>query len=376
MIRNSDSDGTTGKSAALAAVGSRPADRRFRRLSIAIAALPVLASLLFAMHDPVAAPLTVTQNRPSLVFNEYLIHYGDDPVDPVPVLTPTFLYRNAGNATVQIGSLIPSCGCVRPQATVTELAPGESGRLVLPIRTTGEKPGVHEYTVTVNYRDPEPRETLLTVKLTLPESAVQIEPKALLLLGQFTGEEEHAVTISDHRSIPLTVDRVTSSSSLFEARITKQTRTEFGSQSMIAIQVTGSLPAGRQRAIIEATTNDPDYPVLQIPILAQSQERAAGDEVMVSPELISLQPGGEKSLTVAMPKSWKFSHIETYPAELQSSFEQQSEEDPNRQRLLIKLSLSFLQSPTLQHGVVSVHANDGQQLISVPVQIVWPISGG
>lgn len=360
-------------------VAGRAATLR-NRLSLGLALLPVLAAVFFSMRDPVAPPLTAAVDRPALVFNEYLIHYGDEPVDSVPVLTPTFMYRNAGTETLRIGLLSPSCGCVRPQASVTELAPGETGKLTLPIRTAGEKPGPHEYTVTVNYTDPQPREVTLAVKLNLPENAVLIEPKALFLMGQFTGEEEHAVTITDQRDIPLTVDRVRSSSGLFVPRITKQERTDLASQTMIGIKVSGSLPPGRQRGIIEVITNDPDYPLLQIPIVARSKERPADQDVVVSSEslalAVSLQPDAQKKLAVEFPESWTFSHIDAYPSQLQSAFEEQSSEAAGRKRLQITLSLSSLPHPSIQHGVVSVHLNEGREVISVPVQFVWPIPEG
>ena len=96
-----------------------------------------------------------------------------------------------------------------------------------------------------------------------------------------------------------------------------------------------------------------------------------------SPALaVSLRPDAQKKLAVEFPESWVFSHIEAYPSQLQTAFEEQSSETAGRKRLQITLGLSSLPHPSIQHGVVSVYLNESGEVISVPVQFVWPIPEG
>ena len=105
-----------------------------RRLwSMVLIAGPVVASALFATTDLKSPPLSIQGDRPSLVFDSYLVDTGPAPVKAQPLVTTTFQYTNRGQETIRIKELVPGCSCTAPQATATELAPGESGQINLPL---------------------------------------------------------------------------------------------------------------------------------------------------------------------------------------------------------------------------------------------------
>lgn len=350
-------------------------NRLLYTMATVVALLPLMASFAFSLNESDAPSLSVTQRQPSLVFNEYLIHFGERPVPAQPVISPTFLFRNVGTETIQLQKLIPSCGCLTPVASTMEVAPGESGRLVLPIRTAGESPGFHEYTVNVRYTDPEPREVTLAVKLVLPEHAVLVEPKALFLMGKFSEDLSHEVRVTDLRDDALSVNSVVSSVPWLSPQIVQQTTDEEGTRALIGVRVTGEVPAGNQRAIVHVLTNDAQFPILQVPVVIRVRERPPEQQVTVNRELVNMEasvaPKQIPKVDISFPASWKLSHVEAFPLELAVQFTQPEATESGQQRLRLQLSLSQLPATALQHGVISIVLNEGAETISVPVQFVW-----
>ena len=357
--------------------GRASADIRWRTLSVLLLLLPGLVAAANTVRKPTAPGLSVSGEQNGLVFSEYLIHFGERPVPAQPVLTPTFVFRNVGQHPVRLEQITPSCGCVKPEVSTREVAPGDSGRLTVPIRTAGEQPGFHEYLVNVRYTDPRPREVTLTVKVVLPEQAVMIEPKALFLMGQFSGDTEHQVTITDFRETPLSVQSLTTSSPFLTSRIISSTRDAEGTRTIVGVKVLDSLPPGNQRGLVHARTNDPVYPLLQIPLLMRTRERAVAQEVQVRPELVNMSArisDTPSRVLITLPKSWTVSHIDTAPEELQVQYSQQAAEQGAVQRLQLDLSFTQLPDSPLQHGVVNIYANDNAEMVSVPVQFSWPLT--
>lgn len=362
---------------------SAPAAERGRGIlvfSCSLGLLPLCLSFLLSMKVPTSEPLAVTREQPSLVFNDYLIHFGRTPVPAQPVLTPTFMFRNVGLQNVTLQKAIPSCGCIQPELTVSELAPGESGRLVVPIRTFGEQPGYHEYTVNVRYSDPKPREVTLTIKAVLPQASVLVEPKSLLLIGKFSESMEHEVSIVDGREAPLSVrDDLLTSSPFVSARIVRKSRDADGSRTVVGVRVSESIPAGNQRALLHVQTSDPLYPILQVPLLVRTPE-PTDRQVIKDPELInmeaSLTPRKPTVLDLTFPKAWKMDQIDIFPQELEVEFAEQPVDQADQQKLRLTLRFSSLPVTALQHGVVTLMANESKEMISVPIQFVWGIKSG
>ncbi|MEZ6043331.1 MAG: DUF1573 domain-containing protein [Planctomycetaceae bacterium] len=347
---------------------------RWTLSGVLLAVTPMLIATVASRGE--YPPLTVSGDRASLVFSEYLMHFGNDPVPQQPEINATFLFRNVGNSPVEITDMQPSCGCLKPRISSHSVAPGESGRLTLPVKTATEAPGFHEYTVTVHFNDPKPRATTLTLKLVLPKKTIQIEPKALYVIGQSSHTVEHNVVVSDLTEAPFRVEEVMSSTPLFTPRVIDRQRDENGSRTTIGITISEKLPRGIQRGIVQVTTTDEATPYLHIPVLARGPDRDADELVAVQPEHFRLP--AMKNMSVAatvectLPKAWKISHIDTFPLELDVEFENVEIARDDLQQLRLKLTFSQLPLARIEDGVVTVHANDGNDMVTIPVQIVWP----
>ena len=78
------------------------------------------------------------------------------------------------------------------------------------------------------------------------------------------------------------------------------------------------------------------------------------------------------SVSVDIPTSWQVSHVDCFPPELQCEWEspQKSEETSKRQELELSLQLTAPPVSQVREGVITLHANDSAEMLTVRVEIV------
>jgi hypothetical protein len=353
-------------------------DRMRYVVNAVLICLPLTGSAVFTQCVQSTDRLSISASRPALAFETHLIYAPESRTGDQSVLSYSFRFQNRGSDTVRISKVTPSCACLASAVSLKEVLPEEFGELTAQVRTASESPGLHEYMVTVAYTDPKPRTATVYLKVVLPEKKVLIEPRALYLMGKSAGGHSHQVTISDFRSVPLTLQKVTSSSHLFTPSIASQTLSSDGMQGVIEVGVSAELPAGQQRGVVQVETNDPLFPVLEVPVAVLAEERLPEDAalIQVRPELVSMNVTMEQvsseDLRVSIPRKWKLGQIHTFPEELTVAFEEESSEEVNATILRMDLGFSKLPDAPLQHGLVTLTANDGAEMISVPIRLIWP----
>lgn len=349
-----------------------------------LAVLPCLSAFVFGSRESGEPPCSVTTGRPALVFSEYLIDYGPDPVAPQPTLTPEFYFRNNGDEKVQITEIQPSCGCLAPAITAKEIDPGAIQKLTLPIRLRNEPSGLREYTVTVAYLDPKPRSVTLTVKAVLPEKSLIVEPRVLMVMGSANSSERHVITISDYRpesaAKPIHVTGVTVSSSLFSAELEGQFPHEGASRTSISVQFRDNPPPGRHRGVINVATDDAMFPMIQIPVIVGDNKRDRSDTVRVSPEpgriiLNSAIPASSSGTTIVfdIPSRWKVTHCDTFPETIIARYESVPGTAPDHQTVSVHLSLTELPERGIEQATLTLNATDGDapEMVTVPLTLIW-----
>jgi hypothetical protein len=225
--------------------------------------LPAVAAFALAGRSaprPVDVPA-----RPALAFDQYLVDLG--PVEPTPEVVARFAFANSGAAPIKITKWEPSCGCLKPTLRKTEYLPFESGYFALKVRTAGETPGLHEYRLKVSYEDPQPRETTLTFRVTIPEQQVFVRPRALAIYQNGRQETSHEVTVFDLREPGVTVLATRSSSDLVQAEPLEVTRSPDGERSQkVRITVSADVPKGTNWCTVTLFTDDSRFPELVVPI--------------------------------------------------------------------------------------------------------------
>jgi len=351
---------------------------------VAMLLTPCVASAFFTLRGSDSPPLVVTAGRPSLVFSSYMIDEGPAPVSSQPVLNPFFFFTNKGSQSVRITELIPSCGCLAPVATPMEIPPGETGRLMLPIRTRNETAGLHEYMVTVRYEDPQPREVALTYKVVLPDKLIEIEPRVLMVMGRITSKDRDVISISDHRperqNSPMKITGVSSSLSIFSAQLAGHSTVEGVSRQTIEVTYADVIPAGQHKGLITVTTDDDVWPVLQVPVVLGDRRRPTDEPVSVSPESVrvivdasDVEQSQAGTIAFQVPATWKVSHVEVYPEQLLGKILGTTQKTPDRTLVTVEVSLTEKPSRGIEQGTLTLYATDGDEseMVTAPVYVSW-----
>lgn len=291
-----------------------PARRLVPSLLAAGMALPFLLALVAHVAGPYPAPVAAGPTRGALAFDQYLVDLG--PVPATQDVAAHFDFTNRGSHPVEIVSLEPSCGCLRPRLGKIDetpttsrrdptaaaprpwvekkvYEPGEEGFFSLRVQTANQSPGQKEYTVKVKYKDPQPRETLVTFRALLPDDQVLVRPIALMFYQ--IGEGSRATPprefeVIDKRPEHLNIARVECSRREIEI-------TEVGNEvdedgvwhGRFVVTVPDKLPPGHSETIIRIYTDDPaeNYRVLRIPLYLEGPD----------PRNRIQQTGGTKSKT-------------------------------------------------------------------------------
>jgi hypothetical protein len=212
--------------------------------------------------------------RPALAFDQYLVDLEQIPVSSE--VRATFAFRNRGAETVQITGVHPSCGCLEPQLSTRSVAPGEAGRIVLRMQPANESPGRKEYYADVRYTDPQPREVRLTFKVIVPDEGLTVQPKALLVYQNSRQPTHQQVVITDRRARRAEVLDVQSSHPLVEAAIGERRISPAGAvEQLVEVQISGDVPPGIHNALLTIQIDDPDLPVVRVPVRIVHQSSAA-----------------------------------------------------------------------------------------------------
>ncbi len=317
-----------------------------------------------------------------------MFHHGDEPVELEPTLESEFRFRNEGTQTVTITEIERSCGCMTPRFP-KEVAPGETASVQVPIQTMNQTPGPHEYTLTVHYADPEPRQTTLTIKAIFPEKMVVVQPKALYLSQK--SEKSFplpTVSVSDFRDSPFTVRDVISTapfisadidrSSLQEILQTAYSEEEFGSTTKINGEVSGNIPPGRHHALIAASTDDPGFPFVVVPMIVNGPAYPDGQTPIISPSQLRLvasdHPNAQRKARVQMivPANWEITHATSWPEELAVEYKETAGASSGEKVILVDVTLSQVPAAKITDGIVQLFANGGSNLITTKVNFIWP----
>ncbi len=332
--------------------------------------------------------LRFSVSRPALVFETLIFDRSSIEAESRPLISEEFYFRNEGAEPVRIVELIPSCGCLKPVVSSSEIAAGESGRITIPVRTANEPAGKREYLVTVRYEDPHPREVTLTWKILLPQKKILVEPRVLMVIGEVASDDHYEITVSDfrptHKESPLQLLRTESAPHFISAKVAGQSVTDSGTRTTLQVSFSDDLPPGQHRGMISAFTTDPEYSVLQIPVIVGRPQAAESEQIRVSPEmarLVFLRASPEESqstqVTVTTPSGWSPIQVTSWPEQIDAQLVPSanpggSDSDQQSGKVQLRVQLTEEPSSGVEQGVISIdfETTDGPRLISFPVFIV------
>jgi Protein of unknown function (DUF1573) len=233
-------------------------------LVIAAASLPFLASLGFCSIERKPHALCDSIDRPALVFDQYLVNLGE--IHNSARADARFRFKNCGSFPLRITKIVPSCSCLAPQIEKRVYAPGEISKFSLGVLTTHQAPGPHEYQLTLEYEDPQPRVVTVTFKLIIRRE-VTLSPAQLIVYQNGVTETTQKVVVTDMRPKPFRVISATCRSPLVKVELGKPVDDpEGGRETTVTIRFAAQVPPGGEDCSVILATDDPHYPHIPIPL--------------------------------------------------------------------------------------------------------------
>ncbi len=247
-----------------------PAKRSSSRLEsvglVGVALLPLVLALMATSKLSSGRPLDSTKQIPSLAFRQYAVNLHEIPA--TGKISVPFSFWNRGRQPIEITKLEPSCGCLAPKllGDRKNYASGGQGIFEVQVETAREAPGPHTYSIRVHYQDEIPREEIVTFRVTVPERSVQITPPELYLYQLSDQALTTEIQVTDSRGKKLNVVEAKPSSRHLETEILPMSASGESSVTPIRVNVKGKLPSGSQVASVAIRTDDPDFPVIRVPV--------------------------------------------------------------------------------------------------------------
>lgn len=245
------------------------------RAILIFAVVPLMAVVAWATPDsthPVNYPAAS-----ALSFAQHAIVHGE--VAPKPVIEAVFRFTNTSSQPVEITELQPSCGCLNPQLSggyvdgeSRRYAPGESGDFTIAVETANEPAGRQQYSVLVRSQSgTEEFHQVVRYAVTLPEKKLTLQPNALFFM-QLQGEAaSQSLSIFDPRPQRALITKLSCDHPLVHL----EQDASGDAVTKVLVSVATGLEPGEAKTHIRIETNDPEYPVIRVPILLRGPKQTA-----------------------------------------------------------------------------------------------------
>jgi hypothetical protein len=210
-----------------------------------------------------------------------------------------FRFENAGTTPIEMVDLERSCGCLSPVWHEKRLDAGQTGTIEMNFRTLGQPEGLRTWNATLLYRTgAEIRRQLLIVTATIRNELV-VEPSQVAVVVQKSIEQE--IVLTDRRDRPLRVVEVTTKAA--GVRIAK--RSAHADRTVIRLRFDAAAMApGQHEDVLAIRTDDPAYPLLEIPLTVTRPEKPAATWSPEVPEIV-LAPGQKQATALVQVRSEK-----------------------------------------------------------------------
>jgi len=247
--------------------------------------VPLCCGVVAQFTVPTPRSIAASPPLPALAFEQYLIDYGA--VIPTEEVRTHFGFVNNSERLVTIDRLDSSCGCLQPQlaAGSQQLDPGERGEFLLRVQTANQSVGPKEYSVTVHYRDPEPQQTTVRFRVTLPDNQVVVRPRAVMIYLTDDSPMLQSAEVVDRRKRKLEITRIESHPpELAEVtHVATEDDDEGHRHYRLQVSVPADLPQGNHRGTVWIHTNDPAYQRLRLPLALQKGKLPSPGATAVMP---------------------------------------------------------------------------------------------
>ncbi len=239
-------------------------------------------------------PRPVSSDGP-LVCEEPVFDFGER--DSTAAFKHTFNLTNTGDSAITIDRVITTCGCTAANLDEKTLPPGASVPLEVDVKLAGFRGNFQRHTYVV-YGGDEPQQTRLTIRGTIVQR-IRITPERLnlALASADSPTTASAVIESLEDSAKFRITKLGSQSKYLNVKADTSTD---GMKHTLHVTTVPPIPKGAYPTVIQLSTDNPDYPRVDIPVSLRVVDR-----VQVVPEEVVLYDRG----TGAPAESMRFLNI-------------------------------------------------------------------
>ncbi len=220
------------------------------------------AFLLIAVFAMGCLPLGARQKGPRIEFASTTVDF--DKVTEGETLHHVFKFKNTGDATLEIVSVTPSCGCTSTLLSENKIAPGASGEIKADIVTEGQGPELHKI-ISVLTNQPGSPSVQLTITAKVQPEFVLSEPSIYfgsVPRGQPASKEIVVAIPSDK---PIKILSASSTDEYVKVRLEPVSGSN-GKKIRVVADQTPDAPAGYHFGAIVLKTTSALKPELKIPV--------------------------------------------------------------------------------------------------------------
>ena len=227
-------------------------------------------ALILAMPAQLVAGDSLAQtNGPIIRFLSPIYNFGTalagDPIEHV------FEFTNAGNASLELLGVYPSCSCTLPGEWTRQVQPGNTGSVTLMLDTTRFDGPIAEATAVAS-TDRVHFNVALQFKGTV-RKPLELIPRAVILrpvMGATSGNTNTAKIIN-HLPDPITLEAPVSDNPAFAAELKTIVP---GMQYQLAVRATHARQSSPTQGTITIKTSSSRIPAFSVPVLVMPQAAA------------------------------------------------------------------------------------------------------
>ena len=320
----------------------------------------VLAALPLSVLAQEPAPTVVP--APRLVCEAPVFNFGT--VDNAQSVEHTFVLRNEGDLSLEIGQVRPSCGCTVASVSERMVPPGGETRITSRLSLAGRQGQQHKV-ITIESNDPKQPQFTLTLT-GVAGVAVDVQPTRIVQAQIPVGAQPtNAVMLTGLAGTPFEVLAVEANSDRVSARVET---VESGRVYRVLVYPTKPLEPGQLDANLTIRTDHPQRPTVEIPVSFM-----ALSDLVVAPRELVFPIASEEPVTryiivrATGQHAFQLSHVEAPEDGIKTEV---TPFGPNGYRIQI---LNLRPRMDLNQKVIRIHtAIPGQPPLEVPLRIIAP----
>jgi hypothetical protein len=238
--------------------------------------IPLCLALAGTSAVPEGRKLASHKVLPPLAFRQYSVNLRE--TAPTARIVAPFAFWNRGESPLTITKLEPSCGCLAPRllGNRKEYPPGVQGLFEVQVETARETPGPHTYSIRVHYTDGEQQlSEVVTFRCEIPSRTVQVSPPELYFYQLSASPISQTLRVQDFRGKDLNIVSATSRSPHLTVKVGERETDENGIPfTLIHVEVGADVPPGSHHNVISIRTDDPDFPLVTVPVFLQGKPQS------------------------------------------------------------------------------------------------------